>query len=252
MSARRAAEPRGIGRRLMDEMVAPNDTYQSGVWMSPLFALASLAILVAGPVCADDEKVVPVFTPASNATLAYASADWQVWIVRDQIDSHRRAPAFRARYYLQEFAKPTATLVFQGQNVSARVITVLPDRTMLLDGSFKPGVSEPLRRGFSVTDGTEFPVTLMRRNEVDFAVKDRVVYTFARPSRRPGEPRPLVIEAVDLASKDGRTTTLLTLPSAHRVGPVHEVDTPRVITKAGIDIWDGKECQRIAWLKPAP
>jgi hypothetical protein len=54
----------------------------------------------------------------------------------------------------------------------------------------------------------------MRRNELDFAVKDRVVCTFARPSRRSGEPLRLVIEAVELASKDGRTTALLTLPSA--------------------------------------
>jgi hypothetical protein len=77
---------------------------------------------------------VPAFTPASNAKLAYASADWQVWIVRDQLDSHSRALPFRSRYYLHESAKPTATLVFQGRNVSARVITVLPDRTMLLDG----------------------------------------------------------------------------------------------------------------------
>ena len=91
---------------------------------------------------------------------------------------------------------------------------------------FKPGVSETLRRAFSVTDGTEFPVAQMRKNEVDFAVKNRVVYTFARPSRRPGEPPRMVIEAVELASKDGRTTALLTLPSAPRVRSMVEVDTP--------------------------
>jgi hypothetical protein len=116
---------------------------------------------------------------------------------------------------------------------------------------FKPGVSEGLRRAFSVSDGTEFPVALMRRNEVDFAVKDRVVYTFARPARRSGEPPRLVLEAVELASEDGRTTDLLTLPSAGRVRSVVEVDTPRVITKAGLDVWDGREWRRIAWLKPA-
>ena len=91
----------------------------------------------------------------------------------------------------------------------------------------------------------------MRRNEVDFAVRDRVVYAFARPSRRADEPPRLVIEAVELASKDGRTTPLLTLPSAPRVRPMVEVDTPRVITKAGIDVWDGREWRRIAWIKPA-
>ena len=127
-------EPWGINRRRSDKTFAPNGTYPAGVSMPPLYAVASLAILVAGAFCADDEKVVPAFTPASNGKLAYGSADWQVWIVRDQLESRSRALPFRSRYYLQEFAKPTATLVFEGQNVSARVITVLPDRTILLDG----------------------------------------------------------------------------------------------------------------------
>jgi hypothetical protein len=336
---------------------------------SPL-TVATLAILATVAVPADDEKVVPAFTPAAGATLVYASEDWQVWTVQDQFNFHRQAPQFRSRYYLQEPGKPNATLVFQGRNVSARVITVLPDRTILLDGvtyidpdgstaverpkldgesvhilrgdpdgvlmqpyrlnrtapvyfvpikghrldlaakvqvtdatgvqvntpprflrgphafawlnqvfdletrvrkrfpvnpqpmafdgetlvyyDFKPGVSETLRRAFSVADGTELPAYPMGRNEVDFAVKDRVVYTFARPSSPPGEPRRLLMEAVELASKDGRATPLLTLPWGPRGGAAHEVDTPRVITKAGIDVWDGQVWRKVAWLKPAP
>ena len=71
------AEPWGFGRRLRNESFAPNSTYPARVSMPPLFAVASLAILVAGAFCADDEKVVPAFKPSSNAKLAYASADWQ-------------------------------------------------------------------------------------------------------------------------------------------------------------------------------
>jgi hypothetical protein len=328
-----------------------------------ILTVASLAILAAP---ADEEKVVPAFAPGSKAALGYASEDWQVWIVTDQVDYRSRAIRSRSRYYLQKPGDPDATLVFQGKNVSARVLTVLADRTIILDGvtyidpdgstvverpeideertrilrgdpdglllqpyrlnrtapvffvpikgrrldlasrflvtdevgvsvntpprflraphafawldqvfdletrirkrfpgirqpmafdgetlvfyDFKPGVSHALRRAFSVTDGTELPVTRMERNEVDFAVKDRVVYSFARPARS----QELIVEAVDLISKEGRSAPLLTLPRPQGAMIGHEVDTPHVITKTGIEVWDGREWRKIDWVKPSP
>jgi hypothetical protein len=338
--------------------------------MPPLLTVVALALLVSRGTTSDDALVVPAFTPASDATLAYASDDWQVWTVCDKFDFHYRAPRFRLRFFLQEPGRPNATLVFQGRSISGRVLTVLPDRTILLDGvtyiepdgstaverptldgetahvlrgdpdgllmqpyrlnrtapvyfvpikgrrldvaakvlvtdangvkvnfpprflrgphafawldqvfdlqtgtrmqfpvnpqpmafdgetvvyhDSTPGASEGVRRAFLVADGTELPPTPIRENEVDVAVKNRVVYTFARPPHRPGEPPRLVLEAVDLGSKDGRITPLLTLPRGPNVMPMLEVDIPHITTKSGIDVWDGREWRKVAWLEPAP
>ena len=337
--------------------------------MCTLIPLVSLAILAAGAADpAGGEKVVPAFTPASDAALAYATGQWQVWTVRDQVDNRPRAPRFRVRYYLQRPGEPNATLLLEMRNHIPRVLTVLPDRTALLDGvtyvdpdgsttteppnldgerahilrgdpdgvlmqpyrlnraapvyfvpikgrrldpaarilvtdeagvsvnspprflrgphafawkdqvfdletrarkrfpvnplpmafdgatvvyfDVKPGESFYLRRAFSVADGTELGVTSLESDPaVDFAVKDRVVYTFAKPRV---VPRGLALEAVDLNVEGGRITPLLTLPRGRQDQGMHEVDTPRVITREGIDVWDGKAWRKIKWLGPSP
>src|SRR5436305_5314264 len=103
--------------------------------MCPLIPLASLAILATGAADPEaDEKVVPAFSPASDAALAYASEDWQVWTVRDQVDNRFRAPHSRLRGYLQKPGEPRATRFLERRNYWPRVLTVLPDRTVILDG----------------------------------------------------------------------------------------------------------------------
>jgi hypothetical protein len=116
----------------------------------------------------------------------------------------------------------------------------------------KPGTSSYTRRAFVVADGTELPSIPLKRNEVDFAVKGRIVYTFARPTSPKGEPPKIVVEAVDLNSKDGRTTPLLTLPRGPGSITNLKEETPRIITSAGLEIWDGQDWRKIPWIKPAP